>query len=149
MATVHYMSDKDWRLEKLRKLVDAQGGPAAFARAWSRNPDLSAIDQTFVSQLLNGHRRFGDRARVNMAQRRLAPEESVTTIGAPLSLSTTEQTGRHQEHDDTPMQVVVTDVRIKFWSMVTLLVKLALAAIPAALILVTAVWMLAMLMPKR
>jgi len=51
---------------------------------------------------------------------RLAPEESVTTIGAPLSLSTTEQTGRHQEHDDTPMRVVVTDVRIKFWSMVTL-----------------------------
>lgn len=75
MATVHYMSDKDWRLEKLRKLVDAQGGPAAFARAWSRNPDLSAIDQTFVSQLLNGHRRFGDRARVNMAQRCGLPDD--------------------------------------------------------------------------
>lgn len=90
-----------------------------------------------------------DNGQAQPRRSRLAPEESVTTIGVPLSLSTTEQTGRHQEHDDTPMRVVVTDVRIKFWSMVTLLVKLALAAIPAALILVTAVWMLAMLMPKR
>lgn len=90
-----------------------------------------------------------DNGQAGPRRSRLAPEEGVTTISAPLSLSTTEQTGRHQEHDDTPMRVVVTDVRIKFWSMVTLLVKLALAAIPAALILVTAVWMLAMLMPKR
>lgn len=90
-----------------------------------------------------------DNGQAQPRRSRLAPEESVTTIGAPLSLSTTEQTGRNREHDDTPMRVVVTDVRIKFWSMVTLLVKLALAAIPAALILVTAVWMLAMLMPKR
>ena len=90
-----------------------------------------------------------DNGQAQPRRSRLAPEESVTTIGAPLSLSTTEQTERHREHHDTPMQVVVTDVRIKFWSMVTLLVKLALAAIPAALILVTAVWMLAMLIPKR
>jgi hypothetical protein len=33
-------------------------------------------------------------------------------------------------------EVVVTDVKIPFWSMVVLLVKLAIAAIPAMVILV-------------
>lgn len=37
--------------------------------------------------------------------------------------------------------VVITDVRIPFWSLVWLLVKLAFAAIPAA-ILVTVIWMI-------
>ena len=39
------------------------------------------------------------------------------------------------DRDET--RVVVTDVRIPFWSMVALLVKLTIAAIPAYLILIT------------
>jgi hypothetical protein len=69
------MIDTDWRLRKLRRLVDAQGGPAAFARAWSRNHEFSSIDPTYVSQLLNGHRAFGDRARLNMARRCALPDD--------------------------------------------------------------------------
>jgi len=38
------------------------------------------------------------------------------------------------DRDET--RVVVTDVRIPFWSMVALLVKLSIAAIPAYLILI-------------
>ena len=38
--------------------------------------------------------------------------------------------------DGGKVQVVVTDVKIPFWSMVALLVKLAIAAIPAYIILI-------------
>lgn len=37
---------------------------------------------------------------------------------------------------DSSNEVVVTDIRIPFWSMVVLLVKWALAAIPAVVILI-------------
>ena len=36
---------------------------------------------------------------------------------------------------DTQHEVVVTDVKMRFWSMVVFMVKLALASIPAAIIL--------------
>ena len=36
---------------------------------------------------------------------------------------------------DTQHEVVVTDVKMPFWSMVVFMVKLALASIPAAIIL--------------
>ena len=36
---------------------------------------------------------------------------------------------------DTQHEVVVTDIRMPFWSMVVLMVKLALASIPAGIIL--------------
>lgn len=52
----------------LRKLVKDKGGPAAFAREMSRDREKT-IDPTFVSQILNGHRPFGDKARRNMAIR--------------------------------------------------------------------------------
>ena len=38
--------------------------------------------------------------------------------------------------DEGEVQVVVTDVKIPFWSMVALLVKLTIAAIPAYIILI-------------
>ena len=38
---------------------------------------------------------------------------------------------------DNETKVVITDIQIPFWSMVVLLVKLSLAAIPAMLILGT------------
>jgi len=37
---------------------------------------------------------------------------------------------------DEKREVVVTDVKIPFWSMVVLMVKLAIAAIPAMIILI-------------
>ena len=37
---------------------------------------------------------------------------------------------------DNTQQIVVTDIKIPFWSMVVLLVKWALAAIPAMIILI-------------
>jgi hypothetical protein len=37
---------------------------------------------------------------------------------------------------DNTQEIVVTDIRIPFWSMVVLMVKWALAAIPAVIILI-------------
>ena len=37
---------------------------------------------------------------------------------------------------DEPREVTVTDIRIPFWSMVVLMVKWALAAVPALIILI-------------
>jgi hypothetical protein len=37
---------------------------------------------------------------------------------------------------DTPNTIVVTDVKIPFWSLVVLMVKWALASIPAVIILI-------------
>ena len=48
------------RTEKLRSLVTHAGGIAAFAR------QHNGIDPTYISQLLNGHRSFGERAARNM-----------------------------------------------------------------------------------
>jgi hypothetical protein len=80
---------------------------------------------------------------------RLAPDE----IGAaadqhPVAL-TTGSAIHPDEQECMPVRVVVTDVRIRFWSMVTLLVQLALAAIPAVMVLAATAWALAMLIPRR
>lgn len=56
------------QVQKLRELVEQSGGPAAFAKKYSRDPD-QPIDPTYVSQILNGHRAFRDVARKNMAIR--------------------------------------------------------------------------------
>lgn len=48
------------RTEKLRALVTKAGGIAAFTR------QHNGIDPTYISQLLNGHRSFGERAARNM-----------------------------------------------------------------------------------
>lgn len=45
-----------------------------------------------------------------------------------------------------PQRVVVTDVDIKFWSMVRLLVKLAFAGIPAMLIVMFIVYFVGMIL---
>jgi len=41
-----------------------------------------------------------------------------------------------------PQAVIITDVDIKFWSMVRLLVKMIVAGIPATIIVVLIVWAL-------
>jgi len=69
------MNHRETALEKLRALVDAQGWPAAFARAWSKNPEEKAINHTYISQLLGKHRAFGEIARINMARRCLLPDD--------------------------------------------------------------------------
>lgn len=57
------METKEIRVQKLRELVEQAGGIAAFAR---RN---NGVDPTYVSQLLNGHRSFGEKAARNMEQK--------------------------------------------------------------------------------
>ena len=42
----------------------------------------------------------------------------------------------NEESEDTPDQVVVTDVQIPFVSLVILMIKIAVAAIPATIILI-------------
>lgn len=63
------MDRNEFRVEKLRKLVDGYGGPAEFARLRSQDGADKPIDPTYVSQLLNGHRRFGEKAADNMCRR--------------------------------------------------------------------------------
>lgn len=63
------MNKMEIRTNKLRNLVAADGGPAEFARKRSlRNAD-KPIDPTYVSQILNGHRSFGEKAAENMISR--------------------------------------------------------------------------------
>jgi len=45
-----------------------------------------------------------------------------------------QKTGNEAMADD-PRRIIVTDVKIPFWSLVVLLVKVAIAAIPALMIL--------------
>ena len=64
----------DSRVAKLKALVDKSGGPADFARQYSKVDADKPIDATYISQILNGHRSFGDKARANMAKRAGLPE---------------------------------------------------------------------------
>ena len=48
------------------------------------------------------------------------------------------QTGRHPDHGATAIDVVVTDIRMPFTSMVAFMVKWAIASIPAAIVLIVA-----------
>ena len=57
------METKEIRVQKLRDLVEQAGGIAAFAR------QNNGVDPTYVSQLLNGHRSFGEKAARNMEQK--------------------------------------------------------------------------------
>lgn len=54
---------RETRLSALRELVESAGGPAAFARLHD------GVDPTYVSQLLNRHRNFGERAARNMEKK--------------------------------------------------------------------------------
>lgn len=92
-----------------------------------------------------------ERSQSGTRRSRLAPEETGSeadhqTASPDAPDLTVMPTHRH---DADPSPVVVTDVRIKFWSMVTLLVQLAVAAVPAVLLLSTMVWILLLLLPRR
>lgn len=75
MGNPYEMGPASEGLERLRQMVEEAGGQAAFARSWSRNPNESPIDPTYLSQLLSGHRSFGERARVRMARRCALPDD--------------------------------------------------------------------------
>ena len=57
------METKEIRVQNLRALVDQANGIASFARKHN------GIDPTYISQLLNGHRAFGEKAARNMEQK--------------------------------------------------------------------------------
>lgn len=63
------MNKNQMRVERLRTLVVADGGPAEFARKRSQPNADKPIDPTYVSQILNGHRAFGEKAAANMERR--------------------------------------------------------------------------------
>lgn len=63
------MDKSEARIKKLRALVEEDGGPAEFARKRSRPDADKPIDPTFISQILNGHRSFGEKAAANMERR--------------------------------------------------------------------------------
>lgn len=49
------MSITDTRVANIRALIEEMGSQASFCRRFNLNP-------TYISQLLNGHRTFGERA---------------------------------------------------------------------------------------
>lgn len=63
------MDKNNHRVARLRALVTEDGGPAEFARRRSIPTADKPIDPTYVSQVLNGHRAFGEKAAQNMEKR--------------------------------------------------------------------------------
>lgn len=72
------------RIKKLSTMVSEAGGPAEFSRAHA------GVDPTYVSQLLNGHRSFGDRAARNMEEK----------IGKPPGWLDQDHSGAGLTHDE-------------------------------------------------
>ena len=62
------MEIKEIRVMKLRAFVHSIGGPAAFARKFN------GVDPTYISQLLNGHRGFGEKAARKLERQTGKPE---------------------------------------------------------------------------
>lgn len=54
-AKIMLMSITDTRVANIRALIEEMGSQASFCRRFNLNP-------TYISQLLNGHRTFGERA---------------------------------------------------------------------------------------
>lgn len=65
----------DPRVAIFKALVTNAGGPAEFARKYSQDDADKPIDATYVSQIINGHRPFRDKSRVNMARRAGLPDD--------------------------------------------------------------------------
>lgn len=82
------METREIRVANLRRIVDQAGGPAAFSRL---HP---GVDPTYISQILNGHRAFGERAARNMEKKLDLPGnwfddavDALSTIGESISPS--------------------------------------------------------------
>lgn len=50
------------RIRKLKDLVDKEDTIVEFCKKWSKNPDEKPLNETYISQLLNGYRKFGERS---------------------------------------------------------------------------------------
>lgn len=85
------------RLEKLREMVIGAGGPAAFVRRYSRLDADKPIDASYISQLLNGHRNFGENAAKAMAKRMGYSEDFFSTADTPsaTNLTSSEKTNEY------------------------------------------------------
>lgn len=84
------MDKNEKRVEKLRELVDKAGGNASFARKYSRKDLEKQIDASYISQVLNGHRAFGEKAAKNM--------EDISTI--PVGYFDSESNIKHVDIED-------------------------------------------------
>ena len=60
---------KSSRIERLRELVEASGGPTGFVRTYNRKDGDKPLNESYVSQILNGHRPFGEKSARNMEKR--------------------------------------------------------------------------------
>lgn len=69
------MDKYELRRQRLQNLVDRAGGPSQFAKKFSRINADKPIDETYVSQILNSHRKFGEKAARNMENRAGLPTE--------------------------------------------------------------------------
>jgi len=83
------------QVEVLRALVTQSGGPASFAKHMSADKD-DPIDPTFVSQILNGHRSFGDKARRNMEKRAGLSENYFEVVASKLEQQVARYNARGQ-----------------------------------------------------
>ncbi len=87
------------RLELLRALVKANGGNAEFARQCSLQSADKPIDASYISQLLNGHRSFGEKAAKNMAIRiGLDPDYFDSIQGKEISHAKVERMPKPELH---------------------------------------------------
>jgi len=58
-----------YRAARLRELVDAAGGAAGFVAKHQSEAADKKIDETYVRQLVSGHRSFGEKAARAMEER--------------------------------------------------------------------------------
>lgn len=63
------MDINDFRRDRLHALVKEAGGPTEFVKRYSRSDADKPIDATYVSQIINGHRKLGEKAARNMERR--------------------------------------------------------------------------------
>ena len=58
--------ENEIRRKVLENLVKEAGGPAAFCRKYSKDDAEKPISPTYISQLINKHRTFGEKAARNL-----------------------------------------------------------------------------------
>lgn len=83
---------QELRIRRLRALVKHAGGPAAFVRALRPDVDGKPLEPSYISQLLNSHRGFGEKAARKLAGRAglpsnyfdVGPDDEADEAGVPV-----------------------------------------------------------------
>lgn len=57
------------RVSKLKELIKQAGGIAPFCKTHLKYDDEKPINATFLSQIINGHRNFGEKAARNLEKK--------------------------------------------------------------------------------